>query len=60
MKNKMTAINRLALPVLIYSFRIVIWSRQETEKMDGKTRKLLTVEGIHHLKADVNRPYIKK
>jgi hypothetical protein len=48
------------VPVLIYSFRIVNWSRQETEKTDGKTRKLLTAEGIHHPKADVNRPYIKK
>jgi len=56
----MTAINRLAVPVLIYSFRIVTWSRQEIEKIDGKIRKLLTVEGIHHLKADVNRPYNKK
>jgi len=60
MKNKMTAINRLALPVLIYSFRTVNWSRQETEKIDGNTRQLLTVEGIHHPKADVNRPYIKR
>jgi hypothetical protein len=58
--NKMTAINRLALPFLIYGFRTVNWSRQETEKIDGKTRKLLTVEGIHHPKADVNRLYIKK
>jgi hypothetical protein len=56
----MTAINRLALSVLIYSFRIVSWSRQVIERIDGKTRKLLAVEEIHHPKADVNRPYIKK
>lgn len=60
MKNKMTAINRSAVPVLIYSFRIVNWSRQEIEKLDGRTRKLLAVEGIHHLRANFNRPYIKK
>jgi len=59
MKNKMTAINRLALPVLIYSFRTVNWSRQETEKIDQKTRNLQTNGGIHHPKADINRPYIK-
>jgi hypothetical protein len=56
----MRAINGLAVPVLIYSFRIVNWSRQEIEKTDGKTRELLNVEGIHHPKADVNRPCIKK
>jgi hypothetical protein len=56
----MTAINRLAVPVLIYSLRIVSWSRQEFEKTDGKPRELLNVEGIHHLKADVNTPCIKE
>jgi hypothetical protein len=50
----MTAIKRLAVPVLICSIRIVNWTRQEIEKLDGKTGKLLTVEGIHHPKADAN------
>ena len=58
--NKMTAVNKLAVPVLIYSFSIVNWSRQEIEKIDGKTRRLLTVEGTHRPKAHINRPHIKK
>jgi len=34
--------------------------KKEIEKINQKTRKLLTIEGIHHLKAHVNRLYIKK
>jgi len=30
------------------------------EKIDRKMRELLTIEGIHHPKADINRPYIKR
>jgi len=33
---------------------------KEIEKTDQKMRKLLTVEGNHHLKADINRPYLKR
>jgi hypothetical protein len=30
------------------------------EKVDKKVRKLVTIEGILHLKADINRLYIKR
>jgi hypothetical protein len=33
---------------------------KETEKKDRKIRKLLTIEGNHHSKADINRPYLKR
>jgi hypothetical protein len=58
-KNKITAVNTLAVRVLVYSFRIVNWLRKEIEKTHQKMRKLVTVEGTHHMKADVNRFYIK-
>ena len=58
LKNTITAINMLAVPVLVYSFVIVNWLRKVVEKMDWKMRKLLTIEGILHLKAD--RLYIKR
>jgi hypothetical protein len=32
LKNKITAINNLALPVLVYSFGIINWLRKEIEK----------------------------
>ena len=43
-KNKITAVNILAVPVLVCSFGIISWLRTETEMIRSKTRKLLTTE----------------
>jgi hypothetical protein len=51
-KNTITAINTLAVPVLIYSFRLVKWFRKEIEKIGQKMRKLLTIEVMHQVKAE--------
>lgn len=59
-KNKVTAINTLAVPVVSYSYGIVDWLRTDIENMDRKKRKLLTIGGLHHPKADVERLYIKR
>jgi len=59
-KNKIIAINTLAVPVVTYSFGIVDWLRTDIKKMDRKTRKNLTIGGIHHPKADVERLYVKR
>jgi hypothetical protein len=53
LKNRIIAINSLAVPVLVYSFGTVIG------KVDQRTVKLLTVEGIHHPQAYLNRLDIK-
>jgi len=45
----------LAVPVLRYSFGIVNWYQEEVQKLDWKTRKLLTIHGQHHPKADVDQ-----
>lgn len=58
--NKIKAINTLAVPLMTYSFGIVDWPRSELGKVDCKTRKLLTISGLHHPKADVHRLYIKR
>jgi hypothetical protein len=55
-KNKIQANGSLAVPILIYSFGIVNWSQEELQKLDRKTRKLLTIHGQHHPKAD--RPLV--
>jgi len=34
--------------------------KKKKKKRIKKTRKFLTTEGIHHLKTDVNRIYIKR
>jgi hypothetical protein len=36
--NKITALNILAIPFLLYSLRIVNWLRNEIEKMDQRMR----------------------
>jgi len=57
-KNKIPAIGSLVVPVLRYSFGIINWHQEELQKLDRKTRKLLTIHGQHHPKADVDRLYV--
>ena len=56
-KNKIQATGSLTVPVLRYSFGIVNWLQKELQKLDRKTRKLLTIHGQHHPKADADRLY---
>ena len=55
--NKTEAINTLVVPVVTYGFGIINWSMREIQRIDTKTRKLLTSERMHHPKADVERLY---
>jgi len=50
----------LAVPVLRYSFGIVDWYQEELQKLDRKMRKLLTIHGRHHPKADVDPLYVPR
>jgi len=59
-KNKIQIIGSLALPVLRYSFGIINWHQEEMQKLDCKIRKLLTIHGQHHPKADVDRLYVPR
>jgi len=59
-KNKIQAIRSLAVPVLRYSFGIINWHHEELQKLDWKTRKLLTIHGQHHPKADVDYLYVPR
>ena len=59
-KNKIMAINSLSTPVMMFSFGILPWLKSEIEKLDRKTRKILTMNGMHHPRADVDRLYIKR
>jgi len=54
-KDKIQATGSLAVPALRYSFGIINWHQEEMQKLDRKTRKLLTIYGKHHPKADVDR-----
>ena len=59
-KNKIQAIESLAVPILIYSFLIVNWHQEELQKLDRKTRTLLTIHGQHHPKAEADRLYVPR
>ena len=59
-KNKIIAVNSLAVPVVLYSFNIVNWTKADILRMDVKTRKLLTINHMHHPKADVHRIYLPR
>ena len=36
------------------------WRQEELQKLDRKTRKLLTIHGQHHPKAEVDRLYVPR
>jgi hypothetical protein len=58
-RNKMQAIGSLTTPVLRYSFGIN-WHQEEIKNLVRKTRKMLTIHGQHHLKADIDRLYVPR
>ena len=59
-KNKLEAINTLAIPVVAYRFNVINWNLEEIRRMDRKIRKLLTLNRMCHPKADVNRMYVPR
>ena len=59
-RNKIEAINSLAVPVVQYIFGIIDWKISELKKIDTKTRKLLNMHEMLHSKADVERLYIPR
>eukprot|EP00957_Ditylum_brightwellii_P099050 7544667-Ditylum_brightwellii.AAC.1 len=54
----MTAICAYATPILRYIFGIMKWTRVELQKLDVKTRKLLTTHGFHHPKSSIPCLYL--
>ena len=59
-KNRITAINTLAIPVITYSFNIIDWNLSEVKKIDVKVRKMMTTHSMHHPKADIHRLYLQR
>jgi hypothetical protein len=56
----MEATGSLAIPVLRYSFGIINWHQEEIQKLDRKTRKMLTIHGQYHPNADIDRLYVPR
>ncbi|KAI5721426.1 hypothetical protein M8J77_020648 [Diaphorina citri] len=59
-RNKIQALNTLAVPVLQYSFGIIDWRLDEIRQFDYDTRKFLTMYGMFHPRSDVHRLYVKR
>ena len=59
-KNKITAINQLAMPVLSYSFGIIDWPQTELNKLDIKTRKILTLHRVIYRNQCLPRLYMPR
>ena len=45
-KNKITAINQLAIPVVTYGIGIIDWPQRELDILNVKTRKTLTLQKV--------------
>ena len=59
-KNKIQRNGTLAVPVLRYGCGIVNSHEEEMQKLDRKTRKLLTIHGQYYPKADVDHLYVPR
>ena len=57
-RNKIAAINTLAIPVVTYSFGIIDWKLNEIQALDITTRKFMHMNKMHATKADVDRIYL--
>jgi len=53
-RNKVIAVNTLAVAVLRYGAGVLKWT---TKELDGKTRKVMTMYGALHRKSDINSLY---
>ena len=59
-KNKITAINQMAIPVLAYGFGIIDWPQIEIDQLDVKTRKILTIHKILYRNQCMDRIYLPR
>jgi hypothetical protein len=59
-KLKITAIGALVIPVLRCPFGVINWRLEAIQKMYRETRKILTMYEMHHLKADIDRLYVRR
>ena len=59
-RNRIQAINSLAVPVVQHSFNIINWNLSELQRMDTKTREFMTANRMHHPKAAIDRSYLPR
>ena len=59
-KNVIMAVNTWALSVLRYGASVINWTKAELGSIDRKTRKQMTIYGMLHPRADVQRLYLPR
>ena len=59
-KNKIIAINQLAVPVITYGFGIIDWPQNEINTIDVKTRKILTLHKVTYRHQCLDRIYLPR
>ena len=57
-RNKIAAINTIAVPVILYSYGVIDWKLGEIQNFDRMTRKQLCMNWMLAKKADVDRIYL--
>ena len=57
-RNKIPAINNLAVLVSLYSYGVIDWKLDEIQDLDRMTRKQLCMNQMLAMKADVDRIYL--
>ena len=58
--NVPLAIDSRAVSIARYGAGIISWTKMELEEQDRRTRKLITMYGAHHPKADVDKLYLQR
>ena len=59
-RNKISAHNTFALPVLVLTFGILDWTLAEIDELDKRTRKILCMTGNFHRNSDKDRLYVSR
>ena len=59
-RNTISAMNIWAVAVMRYGAGIVKWTKEELEKIDRQTRKIMTMNGALHPKSDTDRLYVAR
>ena len=57
-RNKIAAINTLAVPAILYSYGVIDWKLDEIQDLDRMTRKQLYMNRMLAKKANIDRIYL--
>ena len=59
-RNKIMAVNIWAVSLMRYGAGILGWNTNELQKLDRKTRKIMTINKDLHSRSDVARIYVSR